>query len=79
MKRVEWPEPTSTIRRGRSFPHEGVGGDGVEAREPVLLAARLGRRAAGDRADRRGVNGNLVEELGEGGLRIAGRCGSSAG
>ena len=54
MKRVEWPEPISTIARGAQLAHQRIGDRRVEARKPVLLEARrrrlfAGRRSAGDR------------------------------
>ena len=67
-KRVEWPEPISTIRRGLWARRMRVGGGGVEAREPVLVEAR--RTVAGrDRVKLARRRADVVEHRPEPGLR----------
>ena len=67
-KRVECPDPISTIRRGSVGAQDGVGGGGVEPREPVLVEAR--RTVAGrDRVELARRRADVVEHRPEPGLR----------
>jgi hypothetical protein len=45
--------------------HQHVGGGGVEAREPVLIPARLRRRVGTDRGKRLGIDAHAPQQRGK--------------